>query len=66
MKYNNVNIYLKDIKEVIAEGGESSYSFALEVKDQPNHIYNIIMAKNSGGKFKEPYIIGYELTPEYV
>ena len=64
IKYNNVDIYLKDIKEVIDEGSESSYSFALEVKDQPNHIYNLIMAKNSGGKFKEPYIIGYELTPE--
>lgn len=65
ISYNNVDIDLEEIMQVVAEGNEINYTFALDVKNGPkHHIYNLVIGKDAQGNTKEPYVVGYEMKPK--
>ncbi|MDO6471001.1 hypothetical protein [Maribacter sp. 1_MG-2023] len=64
LKHNNVAIFLEDIKEIVNEGSNRNYTFALDVKDSPNYIYNLIMTKGEDGSMQDPVIVGYKMKPK--
>ena len=67
IKHNNVIIDLKEIKKTLNKNTpeESSYSFALFVEGASiNHIYNLIIEEDKKGRFKNHYVVGFEMEPE--
>ncbi len=65
ISFNKVNIDLRQIMEVISNGGNTNYTFPLDVIDaSENHIYNLVVNKKSNGSISKAYIIAYEMQPE--
>ena len=64
LSHNNVDIDLREIKEVVNKGTNVNYSFAMDVKGRPNHIFNLIVTKMPDGTIKDPKVIGYHMKPK--
>lgn len=64
LSHNNVDIDLREIKEVVNKGTNVNYSFAMDVKGRPNHIFNLIVTKLPDGTIQDPKVIGYHMKPK--
>ena len=54
---------LEEIKKVVNEGQNTNYTFALDVPDRPDHIYNLVVTKLPDGTVEDPMVIGYRMEP---
>lgn len=64
LSHNNVDIDLREIKAVVNKGTNVNYSFAMDVKGRPNHIFNLIVTRLPDGTIQDPKVIGYHMKPK--
>jgi len=58
-------VFLDSIAQVVNEGSNTNYTFALDVKGAgPNEFYNLVVGKTPDGEIKDPIVVRYALEQE--